>query len=162
MDKVIELGIIFIYPFLAVLIVIEFLKARHLYDIKESFSSLGIAAVSTLIVTFTKVASFGVFVFLFEISKDFRLEYLGYGSFGFAWYMWIICIISDDFCFYWHHRFSHTIRLLWAAHIPHHNAATFNLTVSIRNGWFISLYKPIFWYGWLFWDLSLSWLELVC
>ena len=64
---------------------------------------------------------------------------------GFAWYVWIICMLADDHNFYWHHRLSHSIRVLWAAHLPHHSAKTFNLTVSIRNGWFITLYKPIFW-----------------
>ncbi|MCH8233341.1 MAG: sterol desaturase family protein [Bacteroidetes bacterium] len=44
-----------------------------------------------------------------------------------------MAIIADDFNFYWHHRLNHSIRLLWAAHIPHHDAETFNLTVSSRN-----------------------------
>jgi sterol desaturase/sphingolipid hydroxylase (fatty acid hydroxylase superfamily) len=145
MDKVLEIGMTYVYPILILLIVIEFFKARHLYDLKESLSSFAIAAVSSLIVTFTKVVAVGIFFLLFEYFQDFRMEYLGYSSLGWAWYVWVACIICDDFNFYWHHRWSHTVRLLWAAHIPHHNAATFNLTVSIRNGWFITLYKPIFW-----------------
>lgn len=145
MSEVIEVGMIYVYPLLILLIIIEFVKARHHYDVKESLSSFGIAAVSSLIVTFTKVVAVGVFFYLFEFFKEVRLEYLGYESFGWAWYVWVICLICDDFNFYWHHRLSHTVRVLWAAHSPHHNADTFNLTVSIRNGWFITLYKPFFW-----------------
>src|SRR5690606_14912955 len=92
-----------------------------------------------------KVVALGVFIVIFNLFKEIRIQYLGYESFGWAWYVWVVCLLCDDFNFYWHHRLSHTIRLLWAAHIPHHNADTFNLTVSIRNGWFITFYKPIFW-----------------
>lgn len=98
-----------------------------------------------MIAFFTKAWALVVFIIIFEFFKELRVEFLGYESFGWAWYVWIIAMICDDFNFYWHHRLSHNIRLLWAAHIPHHNADTFNLTVSIRNGWFITLYKPIFW-----------------
>lgn len=59
--------------------------------------------------------------------------------------MWIFSILADDFSFYWHHRLSHSIRLLWAAHVPHHSARSFNLSIGIRNGWFVTLYKPVFW-----------------
>ena len=135
----------YLIPFYILLIIIEYFKARDNYNIKESASSFVIAGVSTGIAFFTKVWAFLVFVFVFEISKGIRMEFLGYETIGFAWYTWILCLICDDFNFYWHHRLSHTIRLLWAAHIPHHNANTFNFTVSIRNGWFITFYKPIFW-----------------
>jgi len=37
------------------------------------------------------------------------------------------------------------VRILWAAHVPHHSAKSFNFTIGIRNGWFITLYKPVFW-----------------
>lgn len=134
-----------IYPFLIALIVVEYISAKHLYNLKESLSSFVIAGVSTVIASFTKVVALGIFYLVFEFTKDIRVEVLGYESLGWAWYIWILAIISDDFNFYWHHRLSHSIRLLWAAHSPHHNAETFNLTVSIRNGWFITLYKPIFW-----------------
>lgn len=137
--------IAFIYPFLIALIVLEYLKAKDLYNIKETGSSFAIAIGATIIASFTKVVALGIFIAIFEFTKPLRLELFGYASFGWAWYVWILCMVADDFNFYWHHRLSHNIRLLWAAHIPHHNAETFNLTVSIRNGWFITLYKPIFW-----------------
>ena len=136
---------VYIYPFYLGLIVLEFIFARHLYNLKESLSSLAIALVSSVIAATTKVWALALFFLIFEITKEFRLEILGYESFGWAWYVWVLAIILDDFNFYWHHRFSHELRILWAAHVPHHNAETFNLTVSIRNGWFITLYKPLFW-----------------
>ena len=137
--------IVYLYPILVALIILEFFTARHLYDVKESLSGFVIAIGATIIASFTKIVALAVFVVVFELFEPVRESLFGYSSFGFAWYVWILCMIGDDFNFYWHHRFSHTVRLLWAAHLPHHSARTFNLTVSIRNGWFITLYKPIFW-----------------
>ncbi|WP_020528395.1 sterol desaturase family protein [Flexithrix dorotheae] len=137
--------ITYIYPFLILTLVSEFIFARENYILKETLSSFAIAIGATIVASFTKIAALVVFTFVFEATKEFRLELLGYESLGWAWYIWILAIIGDDFNFYWHHRFSHTIRLLWAAHIPHHNSETFNFSVALRNGWFITLYKPIYW-----------------
>lgn len=135
----------FVIPVFLGIMVLEYFNAKHLYNLKESASSMAIALVSTLIATFTKAVAFGVFILVFEATKELRVELLGYESFGWAWYIWILAMIGDDFNFYWHHRLSHTVRILWAFHIPHHNANTFNLSVSLRNGWFITLYKPVYW-----------------
>ena len=116
------------YPIFIALIIAEYFYSKKLYNLKESLSSFTIAGVSSVIALFTKVWALGVFYLVFEFSKEFRIEYLGYESFGWAWYVWIFVIIADDFSFYWHHRLSHTIRLLWAAHVPHHSAKSFNLT----------------------------------
>ena len=135
----------FIYPVLIALLVLEYLNAKHLFHLKETLASFGIAFGASVMATFTKVAALGVFTYIFELTRPLRAEFLGYETIGWAWWAWILCVICDDFSFYWHHRLSHNIRLLWAAHIPHHSAHQFNLTVSIRNGWFVTLYKPIFW-----------------
>ena len=140
-----DLVVTYIYPVFIILMILEYILAKHLFDLKESFSGFAIAAVASLIAFFSKVFAFGVFIYFFELFKGFRLEYLGYESLGWAWYIWVFAIIFDDFNFYWHHRLSHTIRLLWAAHVPHHSAKSFNFTIGIRNGWFITLYKPVFW-----------------
>ena len=145
LDVIVNFALTYIYPFYVILILLEFLSARHLFDLKESASGFVIAGVSSVVAATTKIVALAVFLLVFEISKDLRMDLFGYESFGWAWYVWVIAIIGDDLNFYWHHRMSHDIRLLWAAHVPHHNANTFNLTVSIRNGWFITFYKPIFW-----------------
>jgi len=74
-----------------------------------------------------------------------RVNIFGWHAFGFAWYMFLICQVLDDFNYYWHHRLSHTVRVLWAAHIVHHSSNNFNLGSGIRNGWVTLVYKPIFW-----------------
>ncbi len=133
------------YPVFIICMIAEYFYARHQFDVKESIAGIKIAVVASFIAAVTKTAALAVFFFIFEYFKEFRLDVFGYESLGWAWYIWPICLLLDDMCFYWHHRFSHSIRLLWAAHIPHHSAKKFNLTIGIRNGWFVTFYKPIWW-----------------
>jgi len=133
------------YPAFIICMAVEYFYARHLFDVKESIAGIKIAIVASFIASFTKAAALALFFIVFEYFREFRLAVFGIESFGWGWYVWPICLLLDDLCFYWHHRFSHSIRILWAAHIPHHSAKKFNLTIGIRNGWFITFYKPIWW-----------------
>lgn len=122
---------------------------KELYQWKDlgASSSMGLGAVILAIGS----KSFAIFLF-FQIYELFnpivggtRMNIMGYESFGFAWYLWIICQFCDDFNYYWYHRLSHEIRCLWAAHIVHHSSDHFNLGTGIRNGWVTLFYKPMFW-----------------
>ncbi len=93
-----------------------------------------------------------VFTYTYEffnpIVDGVRTNIMGYESFGYAWYVFVLCQLADDFTYYWFHRANHEVRILWAAHIVHHSSDHFNLGTAIRNGWFTLLYKPFF-YMWM-------------
>jgi sterol desaturase/sphingolipid hydroxylase (fatty acid hydroxylase superfamily) len=139
------IGARYIYPVFVVLILMEYFKARQLFDLKESLSGFVMGIVATVVRVVTNVFEITLYMFLFWWAADWRQEFLGYTSLGFAWYIWLICAIADDHNFYWHHRLAHNVRLLWAAHLPHHSGRKFNLTISIRNGWFIPFVKFVYW-----------------
>lgn len=139
-----------------ILLELTYSKSTHnkdLYKWKDLTSSLllgiGSAVLGALIKT---VAVILIFNFVYEIFNPIvdgtRTHILGYESFGYAWYFWIICMLLDDFTYYWFHRQNHMIRFFWAAHIVHHSSDNFNLGTAIRNGWFTILYKPFF-YVWI-------------
>ncbi len=124
-----------------------------LYEWKDLFASGFMGVGSAIIGPFFKV----VFaIVLFEVTFDFfnpeidgvRTNLMGYKSFGYAWWVFLLCQLADDFTYYWFHRANHEIRVLWAAHIVHHSSDNFNLGTAVRNGWFTILYKPLF-YMWL-------------
>ena len=77
-----------------------------------------------------------------------RINIMGWQSFGYAWYVWLLCQLADDFSYYWFHKANHKVRFFWAAHIVHHSSNSFNLGVGIRNGLVTILYKPLF-YVWI-------------
>lgn len=61
------------------------------------------------------------------------------------WRTWVAGFIAVEFAYYWFHRFSHTLRWMWATHAVHHSSPEFVLPSAIRLGWteFLSL-------GWVF------------
>ncbi|NJB35555.1 sterol desaturase family protein [Croceivirga sp. JEA036] len=126
----------------------------HLYDWKDlaasGFMGVGSAVLGPLFkIIFMVVLFNATFEFFNPLDANgVRHHLLGYESFGYAWYVWLFCMLADDFTYYWFHRANHEIRILWAAHIVHHSSDNFNLGTAIRNGWFTILYKPLF-YMWM-------------
>ncbi len=49
---------------------------------------------------------------------------------------WLIAFVGVDFIYYWWHRLSHEVNVLWAAHIVHHHSEDYNLAVALRQGTF--------------------------
>src|SRR5690554_1408516 len=124
---------------------------KKLYNWKDLLASSSMGFGAMILGAALKVVS-AVFIFgiVFDIfnpvvgldaaGEEIRRNILGYASFGFAWYIWIICQLLDDFSYYWFHRANHEVRVFWAAHIVHHSSDNFNLGTGIRNGWFTILY----------------------
>jgi hypothetical protein len=58
--------------------------------------------------------------------------------------VWVVALVLYDFFYYWHHRFGHTVALVWAAHVVHHQSERYNLSTALRQtgtGWLV---------GWVF------------
>ena len=61
-----------------------------------------------------------------------------------SWVTWVIAFLFYDLCYYWMHRMSHEVKVLWASHVVHHQGEEFNLSTALRqtsSGW---LWKWIF------------------
>ncbi|NND80234.1 MAG: sterol desaturase family protein [Maribacter sp.] len=126
---------------------------ENLYEWKDLFASGFMGVGSAIIAPLIKVISaIVIFEFTYELFNPMvdgvRTNIMGYTSFGYAWYIWLLCQLADDFTYYWFHRANHEVRVLWAAHIVHHSSDHFNLGTAVRNGWFTILYKPLF-YMWM-------------
>jgi sterol desaturase/sphingolipid hydroxylase (fatty acid hydroxylase superfamily) len=46
---------------------------------------------------------------------------------------WVIGLVAIDFFYYWWHRCSHVVNVLWAVHAVHHQSEEFNLAVALRQ-----------------------------
>ncbi|MBS1953659.1 MAG: sterol desaturase family protein [Cyanobacteria bacterium SZAS-4] len=55
----------------------------------------------------------------------------------------VIALFLTDFIYYWEHRFSHKMKVLWFFHEVHHSSKQFNLTTSFRLHWFGRLIAPL-------------------
>lgn len=136
---------VYFIPGFVFLILLELvLSARqHLkvHDPKDSLASIGMGIGSLVIGVGVKTIAFGVMLYLYQFDILGVKAYLGVDK----WYAWLFLLFADDFSMYWHHRLSHDIRLLWAAHINHHSSVNYNLAVALRQSWTEILYKYTFW-----------------
>lgn len=127
-------------PFFALLVGIELTlnAARNyqLYKKRDSIANLWMVAGAVIIGLGTKVAYYFIFLFLHRFALV---------DLGTAWWAWTLCLFADDFTFYWHHRLSHEVRVLWAAHVNHHSSEMLNFSTALRQSWMEEVYKYIFW-----------------
>ena len=69
-----------------------------------------------------------------------------------SWVTWVIAFLFYDLCYYWMHRMSHEVKVLWASHVVHHQGEEFNLSTALRqtsSGWLWKwvFYIPMFMVG---------------
>lgn len=115
---------------LAALIVVEAIWRRRSgrgYDARAAAASFGIAAGNVLLKPLTGALT--AFVFL-EVEKVAPLH-LPLDD----WRVWLAGFFAVEYVYYWFHRWSHTIRWMWASHSVHHSANELTLPAAIRLGW---------------------------
>lgn len=127
-------------PFFIIAISIELYinwkEHLNLYNAKEAAASIGMGLGSLVINIVMKALAFGIYTVIYE----YRLFEIGW-----HWWSWVLILFADDVTFYVHHRLSHEIRILWAAHVNHHSSETMNLATALRQSWAEQLYKYIWW-----------------
>lgn len=51
------------------------------------------------------------------------------------WRTWLVGFFLVELAYYWQHRFSHTIRWMWASHAVHHSPTELVLPAAFRLSW---------------------------
>lgn len=100
---------------------------KDAYDVRQTAASFGVAVGNVLVRPPTSLAVMAVFPVVARFapwSLSIRDPLV-----------WLAGFIAFEFLYYWMHRFSHTVRWLWASHAVHHSASTFTLPSAIRLGW---------------------------
>lgn len=106
------------------------------YGLRDTMANLGMAAGGFVVGLPGRALATGLSFALYE----YRLFELPE-----AWWAWTLLLVAEDFCYYCFHRSSHTIALLWAAHVPHHSSTKFNLSTALRASWTTPFTGIIFW-----------------
>ncbi|MGA2114737.1 MAG: sterol desaturase family protein [Bryobacteraceae bacterium] len=117
-------------PAFVALIAVEFaadrIRGTRYYQFADAINSLSCGMVSTGTRVF--------FGFLGLFTYEWTLRHLAVVRMPVgSWLTWLYAFVLYDFCYYWYHRFSHTVGLLWAVHVVHHQSEEFNLTTALRQ-----------------------------
>jgi sterol desaturase/sphingolipid hydroxylase (fatty acid hydroxylase superfamily) len=116
-------------PFFLVLIAAELAvaraKRRSVYRLGDAIGDLGCGMFQQVSLVFLAGASIALYTWVYDHARlvTWRSEALP----------WLIAFVGVDFLYYWWHRFSHEVNLLWAAHVIHHQSEDYNLAVALRQ-----------------------------
>jgi len=84
------------------------------------------------------------YAILFLIATNYIYENIAPYQIPVNVFTGIAAILIFDFLAYWHHRLSHEINFLWAAHIVHHQSEELNLTTVFRVSFFAVINRSAF------------------
>jgi sterol desaturase/sphingolipid hydroxylase (fatty acid hydroxylase superfamily) len=118
-------------PFFFALIGVEVWLARRagrdVYRLNDAVSDISAGIAQQVGLIFFK----GALLLAYAVAwKHLRLFTLSEKS---VW-TWVIAFVLIDFVYYWWHRLSHEVNVLWAAHVVHHSSEEYNLAVALRQG----------------------------
>ncbi len=98
------------------------------YDFAGAAASLGVFVGNVIIGAITKIAVIVPVYLWFWSLAPIKLPIDD-------WRVWALGFVAVEFVYYWEHRFSHTIRWLWATHAVHHSSEKLSLPSAVRLGW---------------------------
>ncbi len=114
---------------------------KHLYETKDTFSSLALGIGNVVVGFATKALIWGLFTFLYQ----YRLFTLNDG----VWWYWVFLFFADDFSYYWFHRTAHRVNWFWASHVVHHSSQHYNLAAALRQTWTGNATGSFVFWAWL-------------
>lgn len=123
-------------PVFALFILIEVLALRFLDDENEpkgyhgvdTRTSLTMGVGSLVVGIFYKSLALLAYVAIYVYLAPWHLP-------ANAWWTWALLIVAVDVLWYTYHRFSHRVRIGWAAHQAHHSSEYFNFGTALRQKW---------------------------
>ena len=116
--------------------IIVLLAGKKSRDKKESYANFGVWLVNRPLRAFVTGS---VFLSILSLIKPFAFFMIPLN-----WMTAGLTLFVADFIYYWNHRLSHQIRLLWAYHSVHHSSGEFNLSTAIRLPWIGSAVDALF------------------
>lgn len=125
-NQIINLAIPVFLILMAVEAIVAWRRTWSYYNLDDTLLNLSLGAGRQIVDIFTKVAFFGAYI---AIHEHWRWFDLGTGQ----WWHWPLALVAVDFIYYWQHRWSHEVALLWAGHSVHHSSEEFNISVALRQ-----------------------------
>jgi len=112
---------------------------RGVYRLQDALADLGCGVGQQVVVVLVGAALLVPYALLY---RRFRLVTFAPGS---AW-PWLVAFLAVDLGYYWWHRLSHRVNLLWAAHAVHHQSEDYNLAVALRQSMLTTVTSlPFYW-----------------
>ena len=119
-------------------------ETRGRYDTKDAFASMSMGIGNLLSDILMGFISLAIMMWIWQ----FRLFDWGVGLGAF-----FVCLLAQDFVYYYKHYAAHRVRWFWSAHVVHHSSEHYNLSTALRQPWnnhftgFVLLSSPLVFLG---------------
>jgi len=124
--KAVGLAVPVFLALIAVELVLDRVRGTRYYHLADALNSLSCGIFSTGMRVF--FGFLGLFVYEWALAHVAPVHLPAS-----HWLTWVFAFFLYDFCYYWQHRFGHTVGLFWASHVVHHQSEEFNLTTALRQ-----------------------------
>lgn len=101
------------------------LKKRSVYRLGDAVADIGCGLFQQVLLVFLAGAVLALYI---RVYDQHRLV-----TWSSPAVPWLIALVGVDFLYYWWHRLSHELHVLWAAHVVHHQSEDYNLAVALRQ-----------------------------
>ncbi len=125
-EKIIILATPVFFLLIFIELIVGLRRRRNTYRLNDAINSLSLGILSQVSGVFMRLLRIGIYAWLVEHIALFRLP-------ADSLWVWASGLLLYDFCYYWLHRMSHEVNLLWAAHVVHHQSEDYNLTTALRQ-----------------------------
>mgnify|MGYP003349736437 FL=1 len=135
-------------------------RGRRLLTLHDSIADLSLGTLSQLAGVLFKVVTLGIYAWVAEHARVQLLlplpewpsaspfvpdaSVMGFAVRPLELASWTAVFILVDFAYYWLHRCSHEVHLLWAGHVVHHSSEEYNLAVALRQSALHGLFSWVF------------------
>ncbi|HEX7024023.1 MAG TPA: sterol desaturase family protein [Gemmatimonadales bacterium] len=139
---VVQASIPLFFALIGLELLVAWLRRRPVYGLGDSISDLSCGILSQFAGIFIVLLTVAAFAWVgghWRIQQVLPVpEWISRNPFAggldlAALASWTGVFLLDDLAYYWMHRSSHVVNLLWAGHVVHHSSEEFNLTVALRQ-----------------------------
>lgn len=128
-------------PIFAVLVVLELafnflVKGSDHFHMDDGITSISQGMLQELSRIFSQGALLAAYIYVYN---NYRVVTLPWDS---VW-TWFFALVAVDFGYYWVHRCSHEVNIVWAGHQVHHSSEFFNLTTALRQSILQAYFDPV-------------------
>ncbi len=126
MNIVILVAIPFFLSLILLEILVDIRRQTGYYRLNDAINSLQLGILSRFSNVLLALIPFSFYLYFYNNWRLFELSQEHY-------WVWLLAIVGYDIAYYWIHRFSHTINIMWASHVVHHSSEEYNLTTALRQ-----------------------------
>ncbi|XOV94744.1 MAG: sterol desaturase family protein [Bacteroidota bacterium] len=125
-------------------LIIQFFSHKHIYRLNDAITNISCGITEQVSGAFVKIVSIGIYQYIFEHWSLFNIPV--------TWWSVLLLYLGVDLCYYWAHRLSHEVNIMWGGHVVHHQSEDYNFSVALRQGsfqkfWTLWFYLPLAFFG---------------